>query len=470
MFAGRNSRLMNHVGSSGADTPNTGKRAYATVWRMHFYAALFCIPFVLWLAITGALYLFQPQLDAWIDRRYDTLPLQGTAAAPSAQVAAALAAVDGAVLNAYELPATPQSASRVLAGHGKDLYRVYVQPQTLEVLKVVRENERLTRLLFYLHGELLLGRPGSMLVELAASWTVVMILTGLYLWWPRDGRRLAGVVYPRLASRGRPMWRDLHAVAGFWVSFFTLFLIVSGLPWASSWGSMLKTLRQIGTEAAVRQPWTTGSEAEAEERLQAHAQHQPAHPRAGHGARMSPSHYADLDRIVPVVAPLGFAPPVLISPPSGLSASWTARSDARNRPLRQSVTLDSATGAVTSRTTFAQWPLIDRLVGYGVAIHEGHLFGWMNQALGLFTAGGLVVVTVSGFVMWWKRRPAGRLAAPPATRTFVALPMLCAVLVFLGIAFPFLGGSLLVILIMDRWLFPHLPRLARYLELAPRGR
>lgn len=437
------------------------------MWRLHFYAGLFCIPFVLWLAITGSLYLFQPQLDAWIDRRYDALEMRGPVAAPSAQVEAALAAVDGAVLNAYELPAGPQSASRVLVGRGKELYRVYVHPQTLEVLKVVPENERLTRLLFYLHGELLLGRPGSVLVELAASWTIVMILTGLYLWWPRDGRRAAGALYPRLSGGGRQMWRDLHAVAGFWVSLFTLFLLVSGLPWASSWGSLLKTVRQIGAETPVQQAWTTGSESEASERLQAHDQHRSAHSGGGTGARMSGFLYGELDRLAPVVAPLGFAPPVLISPPSELSASWTARSDARNRPLRESVTLDGATGAVTSHKKFAQWPLIDRLVGYGVSIHEGHLFGWLNQALGLFTASGLVTLIVSGFVMWWKRRPAGRLGAPLTARRLVTFPLLCAGLVLLGIALPPLGGSLAIVLAFDRWLLPRFPGLAHYLGMTP---
>jgi uncharacterized iron-regulated membrane protein len=26
---------------------------YGAVWRWHFYAGLFCIPFILWLACTG---------------------------------------------------------------------------------------------------------------------------------------------------------------------------------------------------------------------------------------------------------------------------------------------------------------------------------------------------------------------------------------------------------------------------------
>lgn len=432
---------------------------------------MLCIPFVLWLAATGSLYLFKPQIDAWVDRRYDTLDIRGPAALPSAQVEAALSAVNGAVLNAYELPTGPQSATRVLVGRGKELYRVYVHPQSLEVLKVIPESQRLTRLLFYLHGELLLGRPGSMLVELAASWTIVMILTGWYLWWPRDGRLFAGVVFPRFVARGRLLWRDLHAVAGFWVSLFTLFLLVSGLPWAASWGGLLKTAREIGAVPVVPQQWTTGSDSEKAQLLKEHDQHRPIHHLGAGGTNMSRALYLELDRLVPVVGPLKLAYPALISPPSALSAQWTARSEAQNRPLRESVTLDGATATVTGRTTFAQWPFIDRLVGYGVAIHEGQMFGWLNQALGLFTASGLLLVSISGFVMWWRRRPARRLGAPVATRRLFTLPFLWGSLVLLSFGLPLLGASLIAVLAFDRLLLPRLPALASYLgATTPRTR
>ena len=234
---------------------------YAVVWRLHFYAGLLCIPFVLWLALTGSLYLFTPQIDSWIDRRFDRLEVGGPPAAPSAQVKAALAAVEGSVLYAYEVPAGPQSAVRVLLDGARNFFAsmCILAPSTYS--KVTSENSRLTRLLFYLHGELLLGRPGSMMVEFAASCAVaVMILTGYYLWWPRAGRGVAGLLYPRLSLRGRLFWRDLHAVAGTWVSLFTLFLLISGLPWATSWGGMLKDLRQAGSQVVVRQDWTIGSD------------------------------------------------------------------------------------------------------------------------------------------------------------------------------------------------------------------
>lgn len=47
----------------------TQRAFYRAVWRWHFYAGLFCIPLVITLAISGAIYLFKPQFERWADRR-----------------------------------------------------------------------------------------------------------------------------------------------------------------------------------------------------------------------------------------------------------------------------------------------------------------------------------------------------------------------------------------------------------------
>src|SRR6202011_5481592 len=111
------------------------------------------------------------------------------------------------------------------------------------VLKVDNEDHRLENVVLKLHGELLIGDVGSWIVELAASWAVIMILTGLFLWWPRNASGLAGVLYPRLRKGQRTFWRDIHAVTGIYVSFFALFLLFTGLPWAKGWGAYLKAAR-----------------------------------------------------------------------------------------------------------------------------------------------------------------------------------------------------------------------------------
>jgi uncharacterized iron-regulated membrane protein len=298
--------------------------AYNTIWRWHFYAGLFCIPFILVLSITGGIYLFKPQVEAVLEQPYDQLKIIGTTTSASAQVSAALAVVPGAVLNAYVLPETPHSAVRVLLGQRKDLTRVYVHPETLEILKVEHEDDKLMRVVHRIHGELLLGDRGSNLVELAASWAIVMIITGLYLWWPTNSKSLAGIAYPRLNKNGRVWWRDLHAVTGFWISFFTLFLLLSGLPWAKSWGGLLKEVRHMSAGKVVEQDWTTGRSSALAERQKMntaalgdeaeHANHN-GHKHNMDKIKSNKTEYSPLDRLVTTLQPLHLVAPVLISPP-----------------------------------------------------------------------------------------------------------------------------------------------------------
>jgi len=438
---------------------------YRTVWRWHFYAGLFCIPFVLWLAATGSIYLFKPQIERWLDRPYDHLAIDGPRAQPSAQAAAALAAVPGAALNAYELPPSTDAAARVLVGEGERLVRVYVHPQTLAILKVVDEDTRPMRFIFRLHGELMLGDRGSMIVELAASWTIVMLLTGLFLWWPR-GRGVAGIVYPRLRGGARVFWRDLHAVTGLWISVFALFLLISGLPWAASWGGLLKEVRSLGSTTVVQQDWSSGRASELTERRAANAAAGGEH--AAHRMHVDASavrDYAALDRLVPLVDAQGLAAPVLIAPPSRAAATWTARSDAQNRPLRANLELDGANGTILARSDFAQRPLLDRIVGIGVAAHEGQLFGWPNQALGAFTALGLILVSSSAIVLWWRRRLRGVLGAPRAHASQSMSALLLGGIALLALLLPLFGLSLLAMLMLERFALRRSARISHFLGL-----
>jgi uncharacterized iron-regulated membrane protein len=116
-----------------------------------------------------------------------------------------------------------------------------------------------------LHGELLAGAWGSYIVEIAACWTLVMILTGLYLWWPRGRKGLAGVLYPRLSGGRRLFWRDLHAVTGIWVSLLALFVIATGLPWAKAWGSYFKEIRTVTGTLDGPVDWTIGGRKPADD-------------------------------------------------------------------------------------------------------------------------------------------------------------------------------------------------------------
>ncbi|RIZ65196.1 MAG: PepSY domain-containing protein [Methylococcales bacterium] len=440
--------------------------SYASVWRWHFYAGLFCIPFAIWLATTGAIYLFKPQVESWQERSFDSLQITGERATAQAQVTAALTAVPGTVLNAYILPDSEDSAVRVLVGKGKELTRVYLNPQTLEILRVQPEDERLMQLVHKLHGTLLLGDKGSMIVELAASWMIVLIITGLYLWWPRNASGLAGIVYPRLNQDGRTFWRDIHSVTGLWVSFFILFLLISGLPWAKSWGGMLKQVRQMNQTTVVKQDWTTGPSSEQALRVATNSPVVDEHEfHRGMGHAPAQAGYEQLDKLIDIVALQNLAPPVLISPPNKNNAVWSARSDSQNRMLRVNLKLDASTGEITERKDFASKPLLDKMIGIGISVHEGQLFGWFNQFLGLMTALGILLIAVSSVVMWWSRKPANTLGAPKAPKNQKLPLLLGLVIVVLGTLLPLLGLSLIFILMIEFALLCRITKVKAFLGL-----
>ncbi|MEG3175150.1 PepSY domain-containing protein [Sphingomonas sp. RB3P16] len=441
--------------------PLRRKAFYNAMWRWHFYAGLFCIPLVIWLSLTGGVYLWRPQVEAWLDRPYDQLASDGPVASPDAQVAAALRAVPGGALRKYVVPEAPGRAVRVLVSRGETVSRVYVDPRSLAVLRVADEEWRPFRVIFHLHGELLAGAVGSYLVEIAACWAIVMLASGLYLWWPSGRSGLAGVVYPRLRGGRRLFWRDLHATTGIWVSLFALALIVTGLPWAKGWGGYLGEIRTLtGTTGRRPVDWTIGGKApRADAMLGEHAGH------AGMAMPAPPIRAGELARVIATVRPLAIAPPVLLLPPKTPGAPWSVASDAADRPLRSDLQVDGASGRLVSRIDFAERHWIDRVIGYGVAGHEGALFGLANQILGTITALFLVILASSGAVLWWRRRPVGLLGAPIRLSRPPVGGALVVAIVALGLYLPLFGATLLAVLLFDRFALRHLPATRRWLGL-----
>jgi len=448
---------------------------YRTIWRWHFYAALFVVPMVLILATTGPIYLFKPQIERWEERSFEGLSTVGSVT-PEAQLAAALAAVPGGSFQSYRLPQKTGDAVliNVKTVDGQSSRDVFVSPQG-KVVGILDPDKRIAQLAHDVHGQLLLGPKGSWLVELAACWAIVMIITGLYLWWPR-GSGLTGVIVPRTRYGGRVFWRDLHAVAGFWVSAFALVLLVTGLPWTDVWGRSFKTVRAEMGWVKGKQDWTTGGRsADADE----HAQHA--------GMMMAPKAISRDDHhpMMPAVSlgsivvkaqrehlafPVLVAPPGAVQragPPSPSSKGWTVKSDSQIRPLRVTITYDPMTGTEVRRRGFSDQHVIDKVIGYGISWHEGQLFGLVNQLIGVATALLLITLTISGFTMWLKRKPDGVLGAPPVPTMPARIGGVVVIVLVLAALLPMLAISLVTILLLERFVLARIPAASRWLGLSP---
>ena len=421
---------------------------YRVIWRWHFYAGLFCIPFILTLAVSGSIYLFKPQIDQFTERAHSNLVLSGARATPQQHINTALKAFPGSQFINYRLPQTPNEAVLVTLKNQDKTLLAYLNPNTLEIVRHLAEDEQFIHQVRNFHGELLMGNTGSILVELASNWAIVMLISGLYLWWPRSGAGLAGVVYPRIKRRGRLFWRDLHAVTGFWVAFFTLFLLISGLPWTTVWGGAFKELRSLG-KPPITQDWTTKKVSAAHEH---------------HQSIVVPTLWALNDNIVKQAQALNFAAPVTIAPAKNSPDQWQVSSNHQNRTLRAEAWLDASTEQIIKTRAFADKGAVDKIVGVGISVHEGQLFGWANQLLGLFTAISLITLSITGFILWLKRKPTGTLGAPVYVTTTVSKTIWAFTFVLASLL-PLLAISLLALIILEYCLLRRIPALRNWLGL-----
>lgn len=226
---------------------------YAAVWRWHFYAGLFVAPFFLIAALSGIVMALKTPIEAlaYGDRLYVTE--QGATLNPSEQMASVLRAYPHADILTYIPPKTPANSAQFLvaahSGHdqggheadhsGGGVTTIFVNPYSGAVLGSLDPSKTLYSYAKMLHGTLFLGPFGDYLIEAAAGFGILMIVTGLFLWTPRRGQSLASAVTPRLKQKNRTGWRVLHGAVGFWVSFAMLFFLVSGLAWTPFWGGKL---------------------------------------------------------------------------------------------------------------------------------------------------------------------------------------------------------------------------------------
>jgi uncharacterized iron-regulated membrane protein len=115
-------------------------------------------------------------------------------------------------------------------------YVIYLNPYTGEVLRVKDMSKDFFQVV--LDGHFYLWLPPAIGQPLTASATlifVVMLITGIILWWPKNKNG----VKQRFSIKWNARWRrknyDLHNVLGFYISIVAVVLALTGLVWGFQW-------------------------------------------------------------------------------------------------------------------------------------------------------------------------------------------------------------------------------------------
>lgn len=454
--------------SDAPDDMDRPRRLRPLLWRLHFFGGFLAAPIAVWLAITGIAFAWNPQIESALHSDKLTAASEGDVLPLSEQVDGALDAYPGhdvvdvtpasrpGKTTAVQLTPPGAEAEDFDAAPGQ--LTAYVDPTSAEVAGHILEEDRPDEWLKNLHSNFRLGDgpltdggfPNT-LTELSASWVLVSLATGVYLWWPKTLQGLRRSLVPRvrgLRSGRRKPWRDLHSTVGVLILLLIAGMVATGLTWTEYAGERVTTFKDaLNTSSPSLDTEFGGAGAGEDGDHQDHAE----------GSASTPLDADVLDQVDTAAVAEGLNAPYTITP-GDPGTAWSVQEDDLRWPIREAqIAVDPETGAVTDRLQFSDNALLDQLTTLGIRFHQAELFGLFNQILLTVLALGLIVLIVSGYMAWWRRRPKGAFGAPPKPGPLLhstPIPLLAGFAVVLWLL-PALGVSFLIYLVIERaiWVF-----------------
>lgn len=481
--------------STAAD-PSHSSRQWRSVWRLHFYSGMVALPFIILMAVTGLVILYTQPIEDVTEGDIRTVDARDTAYVSFDEQAAAVASAypEGTV---YDLtpPADDHRASRfwVDDGSGAGLH-VFVDPYTGEVLGDSKPGGGIIGLSNRLHGFLnndsvtvtlpavaWLWDDGPLMrdyvlfdlvLEILGVWTLVLVVSGLVLFWPRRSRHSSGtkgerrLLSVRRGATGRARWRDLHGLGGVALFSVMVLTIVSGMGWSTYWADQFSSLANtvtpgdpvdapassVGERGDLDRfgnqiPWNTGD-------FPIPASYAPE---STDGTLPAPMR---LDDVVQVAEAEGMLPGYTISMPAN-------DVDEAGNPLYGTFTLYNSWPRKTgeARDVFVDQFSGDTLAeqaayGYGTISYGMDLLvsTHMGTQLGLFSRIFMTLLcvlsiwsSVSALVMFAKRRAPGTIGLPRRPADVRLTRRLVASTAVLAVLFPQWGVTALAVLGLDRF-------------------
>ena len=474
------------------------------IWRLHFWVGLFAAPTLLLLACTGLIILYTQPLDLWLHRDLKVVAAvtpSGTGASPvslDTQVDAARQQVPAdMILDAVTPPEAPDRSTQIdfMAPETADIgernvTQVFVDPYTGNYLGQRRELDGLVGWANQLHrffgndgptvsvpalGHFIAPSSypdasmkvgvGNLIVEMTAVWILVLLASGIFLWWPRATERGK----PRLAIRwrkgGRVRWRDLHATTGILLSVVLIGYIVSGLTWSRYWGENWRAVASTvtpGTEVdAPSTPAKVGDFDRLGRSIAWADKEDPVYASADPGGTPKPLGFNEIDQIAKSENMLpGYS---IIGPSDSeedgqsVYGSYTVVNHWPQKLSEQrTLYLNQFTGQTIANATAAQDGALSRVTGWGVNTHMGTQYGVLTRILATLACLGLLTSITTAMLMWWKRRPTGGTGLPGRTSDAQrgdtprgAVAAIAVIATALAVLYPSFGVTLIVVLVAE---------------------
>ncbi|PLK43715.1 PepSY domain-containing protein [Emticicia sp. TH156] len=359
------------------------------IGKLHLWLGLGSGLVVFVVSITGCIYAFQVEIQD-LTQPYRYVEVQNKPLLkPSVLKAITEKAVPNKVIHSitYERPGRAAIAT-IYHYEPSYYYLAYLNPYTGEVLKVKNMDEDFFRIILDGHFYLWLpDRIGQPVVATATLIFVVLMISGLILWWPKN----KSAAKQRFSVKWNARWRrvnyDLHNVLGFYMTWVVIFIAITGLVWGFQWFSKAYyyTLSGGKTQVEYYEPES------------------PSLPVA--------SSIPAIDRIYEKVrAETPEALTIEVHPPeTGKSTIATAtttdtdvywKHDYRyfDQYTLKEVPVKHAFGRLKDLST------ADKIFRMNYDIHVGALFGFSGKLLAFFASLIAASLPITGVYIWWGRR------------------------------------------------------------------
>lgn len=355
------------------------------------------------MGITGALMSFEDPIMRVLSPGIVTVaPREEAPLTPDALVSRIQAQRPHVAVTSLTLTAGPGAAARVQLGPREAAERSYVDPYDGRLLGPAR-GEGFFAFVRVLHRWLALPDGprgvGRQIAGAAALALLYLSLSGLYLRWPR--RPLDAGEWLRLdwRSKGRTLYRSLHAVIGTWVLLVYLVFSLTGLWWTYDWYRGGATWVLTGKAPVQREAGPPRG---------------PGGDHGPNGEHTPPDHAHAAPAVVLDAAWAAFqqqtggryASATLAPPMPGdttIRIRFLAPDAGHDRAIDE-MALDSRDGHVISTSSYTGKPLGARIAAAILSVHRGSFFGIGGAVLFMLAALAMPLFTVTGILLYLDRR------------------------------------------------------------------
>lgn len=393
------------------------------LWKWHFIAGLVSLPFMMLLAITGGIYLFKESYEAPKQKHIKTVAVEGAPISFQKQWDIVKQKAKKQP-NIMLIPEAANQATEFVSGRFSHKNGIYINPYNGELTGTISPKDSKMHSVRKLHGELLLGKFGTKIIELIASWTLVLIITGLYVFWPNKKQGIKAFFTIRMQQGKRILFRDLHTVFGFWASVLLLITLAGGFPWTDVFGSNFKWLQKV-TNTGYPKTW-----------------HAKTITSNVSGEAIS------LDTIVALAKRMNLKGELSIGLPKNDKGVYSIFNSTFDLGAQKRFHFDQYSGKQLIAHNWDDVGVLMRGRMWLMAFHQGQ-FGTWNWVLMLVVSVLLLGISIAGMLSYLKRKSKGQWGTPKVNAKFKIGYSIIIIIGLLGIIFPLFGLSILVIMLLE---------------------